>query len=64
MDIIKKWNSLSLIARIAIGLGIGAVLGFVAPGLAWIGMLGELFVGALKAIAALPKIRAYVYSFL
>ena len=51
MDIIKKWNSLSLIARIAIGLGIGAVLGFVAPGLAWIGMLGELFVGALKAIA-------------
>ena len=51
MGIIKKWNSLSLIARILIGLIIGAVLGFVAPGLTWIGVLGELFVGALKAIA-------------
>ena len=51
MGIIKKWNALSLIVRILIGLIIGAVLGFVAPGLSWIGVLGELFVGALKAIA-------------
>ena len=51
MGIIKKWNSMSLIARILIGLIIGAVLGFVAPGLKWIGLLGDLFVGALKAIA-------------
>ena len=51
MSIIKKWNSMSLIARILIGLIIGAVLGFVAPGLKWIGVLGDLFVGALKAIA-------------
>ena len=51
MGIIKKWNSLSLIVRILIGLVIGAVLGFAAPGLTWIGVLGELFVGALKAVA-------------
>ena len=51
MSIIKKWNSLSLIVRILIGLIIGAILGFAVPGMTWIGVLGELFVGALKAIA-------------
>lgn len=48
---IKKWNSLSLVIRICIGLVIGAVLGLVAPGMTWIAVLGKLFVGALKAIA-------------
>ena len=51
MDIIKKWNSMSLILRILIGLVIGAILGFLAPKATWIGVPGELFVGALKAIA-------------
>ncbi len=51
MSIIKKWNSLSLIVRILIGLIIGAILGFAVPQLTWIGVLGQLFVGALKAIA-------------
>ena len=51
MGIIKKWNSMSLILRILIGLIIGAILGFVVPKAAWIGVPGELFVGALKAIA-------------
>ena len=51
MGIIKKWNSLSLIVRILIGLVIGAALGFIAPKLTWIGVFGELFVGALKAVA-------------
>ena len=53
MQLIKKWNSLSLIIRILIGLIIGAILGLVVPGASWIGVLGELFVGALKAIAPL-----------
>ena len=48
---IKKWNSMSLILRICIGLVIGAILGMTVPGQTWIGMLGALFVGALKAIA-------------
>ena len=51
MGILRKWNSLSLIVRILIGLVIGAILGFAAPGLTWLGVPGELFVGALKAIA-------------
>ena len=51
MSIIKKWNSLSLIVRILVGLVIGAVLGFAAPGLTWLSVLGDLFVGALKAVA-------------
>lgn len=50
-NIIKKWNSLSLIIRIAIGLVLGAVLGVVAPKLTVISILGDVFVGALKAIA-------------
>ena len=53
MSIIKKWNSLSLIIRIVIGLVIGAILGLTLPSFSWIGVLGELFVGALKAIAPL-----------
>ena len=51
MRLLKKWNSLSLIVRILIGLVIGAALGFIVPGQSWIGIFGELFVGALKAIA-------------
>ena len=51
MQLIKKWNSLSLIIRICIGLVIGAVLGLTLPGLTWIGVLGTLFVSALKAVA-------------
>ena len=48
---IKKWNSLSLIVRICIGLVIGAILGLTLPKLTFISVLGTLFVGALKAIA-------------
>ena len=51
MDIIRKWNSTSLILRILVGLIIGTALGFWAPGMTWLGVLGDLFVGALKAIA-------------
>ena len=51
--LIKKWNSLSLIVRILIGLVIGVILGLACPGLRWIRVLGTLFVGALKGIAPL-----------
>ena len=47
----KKWAATSLILRIFIGLVIGVVLALVLPGWTWIGILGKLFVGALKAIA-------------
>lgn len=51
MNLIKKWNQLSLILRIFVGLIVGAILGFVIPGATWLAMFGKLFVSALKAIA-------------
>ena len=51
--IAKKWAESSLILRIVVGLIIGAVLGIAAPQLTVVGVLGSVFVGALKAIAPL-----------
>ena len=50
--IVQAWTSLSLIQRILIGLVIGTLLGIFGPAdLSVITLLGQLFVGALKAIA-------------
>ena len=49
--LIKKWNDISLILRIAVGLVISAILGIALPQLTVIAILGSMFVGALKAIA-------------
>ena len=49
--IAKKYNEVSLILRIVVGLVIGAVLALAVPGAGWVGELGSLFVGALKGIA-------------
>ncbi len=46
-----KWNSLSLIVRISICIVIGVAFGLLAPNWTFIGILGNIFVGALKAIA-------------
>ena len=51
MNMIEKWNSISLVKRIVCGLIIGAILGMAVPQFSVIGILGTLFVGALKAIA-------------
>lgn len=52
--LVAAWSSLSLIKRILVGLAIGILLGLFAPkDLAAISLLGDLFVGALKAIAPL-----------
>ena len=48
---IKIWTRISLVFRILIGLTIGAVLGVFCPQLTVIGVLGKIFVSALKAIA-------------
>lgn len=50
-NVVEKWNSISLIIRILIGMVIGAVLGVALPKATGISILGDLFVGALKAIA-------------
>ena len=49
--IIHAWNKASLIKRILIGMLIGGTLGLTLPNISGIGLLGDLFVGGLKAIA-------------
>ena len=49
----NAWNEISLVKRIVAGLILGAVLGLAVPGLTGISILGDLFVGALKALAPL-----------
>ena len=51
MKIIEKYNSISLILRILCGLVIGAGLGLAFEGVTVLGMPGDIFVGALKAVA-------------
>ena len=51
LDLLKKWNSISLIFRILIGLIIGAALGVLVPQFTVVSVFGKVFVGALKAIA-------------
>ena len=50
-DLLKKWTETSLVLRIVIGLVLGTVLGLLVPSATAIGILGTLFVSALKAIA-------------
>ena len=51
--IIRTWNKTSLIKRITIGVIVGLLLGLLLPKVSAIGILGELFVGGLKAVAPL-----------
>lgn len=51
--IFKKWNEISLVKRIICGLIAGMILGLIAPQLTVISLLGDLFVGALRAVAPL-----------
>ena len=50
-QIIKKYTNVSLVLRIFIGLVIGALLGLLVPSWTGIGILGQMFVSALKGIA-------------
>ncbi|WP_096271730.1 serine/threonine transporter SstT [Paucisalibacillus globulus] len=48
----NEWNQISLVKRILMGLILGIILALVVPnGASWITIFGDLFVGALKAIA-------------
>ena len=52
-NLIRAYLSVSLIVRILIGMAVGGVLGLALPAAGGIAVLGNLFVGALKAIAPL-----------
>lgn len=47
----NKWTGIALVKRIVVGLILGAILGVAAPGATSIAILGDVFVGALKAHA-------------
>ena len=49
--LLKKWTDISLIVRILVGLAIGAILGLALPSWTAVGILGRMFVSALKGIA-------------
>ena len=55
MGIIKstldRWQQTNLMLRIFAGIVVGSVLALTVPGISVVSMLGDLFVGALKAIA-------------
>ena len=53
MELLRKWNRISLVKRIIAGLLVGTALGILLPQASFIGVLGTLFVGALKALAPL-----------
>ncbi|MDD6327545.1 MAG: serine/threonine transporter SstT [Lachnospiraceae bacterium] len=50
-QIVDMWNKVSLIAKIAVGIVIGATLGMLVPAATGVGLIGTMFVRALKAIA-------------
>ena len=50
-SILQAWQKSNLMLRILIGIIIGAVLALMIPGHSIIAILGDLFVGALKAMA-------------
>lgn len=50
-NLVKRYTDTPLIIRIAIGLVIGIVLGLFVPKLSFVTVFGDIFVGALKAVA-------------
>lgn len=50
-NLVEKYNSINLVTRIFIGILIGVGLAVLVPSQEWISVIGDLFVGALKAIA-------------
>ena len=51
-NLLHKWNQISLVKRILVGLIIGVILALTIPDVTgWLSIFGSLFVGALKAVA-------------
>lgn len=51
-NLILKWNQVSLVKRILVGMIIGIILAVMIPDATkWVSIFGSLFVGALKAVA-------------
>ena len=55
----RKYNDISLIKRIVAGLAVGTALGIAFPSAEAVGLLGTLFVSALKAVAPVPLVMSF-----
>ena len=52
--IIGKWNEISLVKRIIVGLIVGIILGLVIPQVTVISILGDLFEGGSSIAGTVP----------
>ena len=59
-SVLEKWQQTNLMLRILAGIVVGSALALTVPGISVVSMLGDLFVGALKAIA--PVLVAVLVS--
>lgn len=50
-NLVKKYNDTSVVIKIVVGIILGTIIACVCPEASWIRVFGDLFVGALKAIA-------------
>lgn len=50
-ELIYKYNNVNLVSRIFVGIILGVIFAVLLPSQNWISIIGDLFVGALKAIA-------------
>ena len=50
-NLVEKYNNTNLVSRIFVGIVVGIILSLITTKAVWISILGDLFVGALKAIA-------------
>ena len=55
---VAKYNGISLILRILVGLAVGVVLALVAPGAGWVAEFGNLFVGHTNVIGLIFALAA------
>ena len=50
-NLVKKYNDTSVVIKIIFGIILGTIIACIFPQASWLRILGDLFVGALKAIA-------------
>ena len=50
-NLVKKYNDTSVVIKIVVGIILGAIVACILPQASWLRIFGDLFVGALKAIA-------------
>jgi serine/threonine transporter len=62
-NLIHKWNQVSLVKRILVGIIVGVILALTVPNATkWIAIFGDLFVGSLKAVAPILVLFLVMYA--